>query len=106
MRALLTPAQNERLSREYRRRDSRPVHAIKTQAEKPYTLGNTSDDLINFDDSPKKNSGKPATPSDVHLVEVFLNKIHFIIRQYLWFPLFLRNPIGRAKIINIYPSYL
>ena len=70
MREMLSPAQNERLSKEYRQKDTRPAHAIKTQADEPYVTGNSTDDLIKFDSSPKKSSSKPATPSDVQLIEV------------------------------------
>ena len=69
MRALLTPAQNERLSREYRKRDARPAHSMKT-ATVEYRSINSTDDLIKFDESPRK--AKPVTPSDVHLIEVCL----------------------------------
>ena len=71
MRELLTPAQNERLSKEYRKRDTRPAHPMRTQSEEHYTGPNSPDDLIKFHDSPKKQEPKPATPSDVHLVEVY-----------------------------------
>jgi len=69
MREMLSPAQNERLSKEYRQRDTRPAHAIKTHTEDPYVIRNSADDLIKFDSSPKKSSSKPATPSDVQLIE-------------------------------------
>ena len=70
MREMLTPAQNERLSREYRQKDTRPAHVIKTMAEEPYIVRNSTDDLINFDSSPKKSLPKPTTPRDVKLIEV------------------------------------
>eukprot|EP00112_Aurelia_sp_Birch-Aquarium-sp1_P016257 Seg367.7 transcript_id=Seg367.7/GoldUCD/mRNA.D3Y31 product="Rab GTPase-binding effector protein 1" protein_id=Seg367.7/GoldUCD/D3Y31 len=77
MRDLMTPAQNEKLSRRYRLKHSKPAKSkqaktIKTVAEEPYSVGNASDDLIKFDDSPKKGQvqiPKPVTPSDVHLSE-------------------------------------
>ena len=78
MRDLMTPAQNEKLSRRYRLKHSAPAKSkqaktIKTVAEEPYSVGNVNDDLIKFDDSPKKGQvpmPKPVTPSDVHLSEV------------------------------------
>ena len=78
MRDLMTPAQNEKLSRRYRLKHSAPAKSkqaktIKTVAEEPYSVGNMNDDLIKFDDSPKKGQvpmPKPVTPSGVHLSEV------------------------------------
>ena len=39
-------------------------------AEEPYIVRNSEDNLINFESSPKKSLPKPATPSDVKLIEV------------------------------------
>ncbi|XP_065055312.1 rab GTPase-binding effector protein 1-like isoform X2 [Rhopilema esculentum] len=72
MRELLTPAQNERLSKEYRQMQARPAHAVKTPTGHSQAAGNSNDDLINFDDSPKKDKilrQSSVDPNDVHLIE-------------------------------------
>ena len=74
MRELLTPAQNERLSKEYRQMQTRPAHAVKTPTGHSQAGGNSNDDLIKFDDSPKKDKiskQSSVDPNDVHLIEVF-----------------------------------
>ena len=76
MRGMLTPAQNERLSKEYRKKDTRPAHAISTMGEEALITRNSIDDLIKFDSSPKRSLSKPGTPSDVQLSEVPYS-IHF-----------------------------
>ena len=70
MRQLLTPVQIEKLSKQFRQKQSRPAKTIKTVAEEPYAVGKSSDNLISFEDSPTKilaKSSRTATPRDVHL---------------------------------------
>ncbi len=74
MRQLLTPAQMEKLSKEFRKTQAQPAKKIKTVAEEPYILKKSNEDLISFDDEKRSGAGdavpRALTPSDVRIQEV------------------------------------
>ncbi len=74
MRQLLTPAQMEKLSKEFRKSQSLPAKKIRTVAEEPHATYSSSENLINFEDSkspePSLSGQRSLTPSDIRLQEV------------------------------------